>query len=151
MIVGDASVAVKWFVPEPGTEEAEAVLAADEPRAAPEHIVIEVGQALLRHYRGGGITLDHCCAAVSRLPHLVRLYSTEALALGAVEIAAEGGCSVYDALYLAAAERWDGVVATADAKLFAALRGTRWERRLRLLPAAEVGRQHPGQDRQQPP
>ena len=57
MIVIDAGVAVKWFAPEPGTAEAEALLATDEPRVAPEHLAAEVGQALLRHYREGGVTL----------------------------------------------------------------------------------------------
>src|SRR5215210_436970 len=110
MIVVDASVAVKWFVPEPGTEEAEALLVSDEPRAAPEHIAVEVSQALLRHYRDGGIALDHCRLALTRLRDLVNLFPTGVLAPEALEIAAEASCSVYDALYLAAAERWDCVV-----------------------------------------
>ena len=133
MIVIDASVAVKWFAPEPGTAEAEALLATDEPRVAPEHLAAEVGQALLRHYREGGVTLDHCREAISQLRRYVRLFSTEALASEALEIAAMSGCSVYDALYVAAAERWHGVVVTAGAKLVAELGRSRWQSRLRLL------------------
>ena len=60
MIVVDASVAVKWFAPEPGSAEAEALLVGDESRAAPEHLTVEVAEALLRHYRNRGVTLDHC-------------------------------------------------------------------------------------------
>jgi predicted nucleic acid-binding protein len=135
MIVVDASVAVKWFVPEPETPEAYALFVSDEPRAAPEHLIAEVGQALLRHHREHGLPLAHCGAALSRIRRLVRLFSTEALAHDAREIAAEGGCSVYDALYVAAAERWDGVVVTADAKLVAKLTRGRWQSRVRLLAA----------------
>jgi|SRR3954468_2694186 predicted nucleic acid-binding protein len=139
MIVVDASVAVKWFAPEPGSAEAEALLVADEARAAPEHLLVEVGQALLRHYRDGGVALDHCRQAISNLRRYVRLFSTEALAPEALEIAAAGGCSIYDALYVAAAERWDCVVLTADAKLVAKLDASPWRSRLRLL-AAKPGR-----------
>jgi predicted nucleic acid-binding protein len=135
MIVVDASVAVKWFAPEPGSAAAEALLEGDEPRAAPEHLPAEVGQALLRHYRGGGVTLDHCRRSISSIRRYVRLFSTEALVAAAFDIAAAGGCSVYDALYVAAAERWDAVMITADAKLAAKLKGSRWQSRLRLLAA----------------
>ena len=138
MIVVDASVAVKWFVPEPGTEQAEALLASDEPRAAPEHISVEVGQALLRHYRKGNITLDHCPLALTQLPDLVTLFPTEALAVSALNIAADAGCSSYDALYLAAAERWACAVMTADAKLVAQLSETSWQSRARLLEASQM-------------
>lgn len=133
MIVIDASVAVKWFVPEAGSQEAEAVLVGHEPRAAPEHLAVEVGQALLRHWRGGGVTRDHCRLAMEQVPRYVRLFSTEALAVEALDIAAAVGCSVYDALYLAAAERWDCTVVTADARLVAQLSGTRAQARVRLL------------------
>jgi predicted nucleic acid-binding protein len=105
MIVVDASVAVKGFAPEPGTAEAEALLVGDEPRAAPEHLTAEVGQALLRHYREGGVTLQHCRQSIADVRRYVRLFSTEAFVTDAIEIAAAGGCSVYDALYVAAAER----------------------------------------------
>jgi predicted nucleic acid-binding protein len=133
MIVVEASVAVKWFVPEAGSEEAEAVLVGDEPRAAPEHLAVEVGQALLRHWRGSGVTLEHCRLAMEQVPRFVQLFSTEALAVEALNVAADVGCSVYDGLYLAAAERWDATVVTADARLVAQLSGTRAQARVRLL------------------
>ena len=116
MIVVDASVAVKWFVPEPGTAEADSLIQSDAPRAAPEHLLAEVGQALLRQHREHDLPLDFCRAALSDLPGIVRLFPTEALAQDAFDIAAEGGCSVYNALYVAAAERWDGVVLTAETR-----------------------------------
>ena len=136
MIVVDASVAVKWFAPEPGSAAAEALVIGDEARAAPEHLPAEVGQALLRHYRSGGVTLDHCRRSLSSVRRYVRLFSTEALVADAFDIAAEEECSLYDTLYVAAAERWDAVMVTADAKLVAKLKGGRWHSRLRLLVGA---------------
>ena len=42
MLVLDASVAVKWFVEEPGTAAALALLAEDESLIAPELVIAEV-------------------------------------------------------------------------------------------------------------
>ena len=133
MIVIDASVAVKWFVLEPGTAEAEMLFQADDERAAPEHILIEVGQALLRQHFAGLITVDHCRPALEQIPRLARLFRTEALAADALEIAASARCSIYDAVYVAAADRWDASVVTADAKLVQQLAGSPWQNRARLL------------------
>lgn len=48
MIVLDASVIVKWFVPEVGNAAARALLTADEELVAPELARIEVASALVR-------------------------------------------------------------------------------------------------------
>jgi predicted nucleic acid-binding protein len=51
MIVVDARVAVKWFLPEPLNEVAESILRENEVRIAPEHILVEVGNTLLKAHR----------------------------------------------------------------------------------------------------
>ncbi|WP_375461506.1 type II toxin-antitoxin system VapC family toxin [uncultured Enterovirga sp.] len=135
MIVVDASVALKWFVPEPGSEQAERLLEFDLPRAAPAHVLVEVGQALLRHHRSGGLTADHCRLVMSKIRDVVRLFPTEMLADAAFQIAAEASCSMYDALYVAAAERWDCWLVTADAKLRTQLLGSLWQHAVWLLGA----------------
>jgi predicted nucleic acid-binding protein len=48
MIVVDASVIVKWFIPEAGTEPAKALLAEADELIAPELARIEVASALIR-------------------------------------------------------------------------------------------------------
>lgn len=133
MIVIDASVAVKWFLPEPLGEEAVALLAENEVRAAPEHILVEVGQTLIRSWRTGGITLDHAREAVNALSQLLQLSPTRDIAVRAIEIAADASCTNYDALYLAAAERWDATFVTADRRLEQQLVPTRWHGCVRLL------------------
>ena len=42
MIVVDACVAAKWFLPEPFSDVAERVLLEAEVRIAPEHLLVEV-------------------------------------------------------------------------------------------------------------
>lgn len=133
MIVVDASVAVKWFVPEPGSAEADALIASGLSRAAPEHIAVEVGQALLRHHRAGRITLDHVRTSLRGLQELVRTSPTPWLLDDAVSISATCSCSIYDALYVAAAEVWDCHLVTADAKLRSKLANSPWKGRVLLL------------------
>lgn len=51
MLVVDASVAVKWFIPESGSEEAGELLQNREKLMAPELIRVEVPGAFTRLYR----------------------------------------------------------------------------------------------------
>jgi len=138
VIIIDASVAVKWFVPEPGSGEAEALIDADNARAAPKHLAVEVAQALLRHYRAGGVTRTHIDKSLRTLRKVVRDLPTPWLLDDAVEISAACRCSVYDALYVAAADRWDCRVVTADAKLKGKVEGSKWSGRILLLRTSPV-------------
>ena len=130
MIVIDASVAVKWFLPEPLSEAAEALLCCGAIRAAPEHIFVEVGQALLRAVRQGGISVEHARESLAVLPSFVQSISTLSLCERAFEIALQAKTTNYDALYVAAAERWDGMLVTADERMVGALRSTPWQARV---------------------
>lgn len=133
MIVIDACVAVKWFMPEPLSDAADAILGQTEARIAPEHMLVEVGNTLLKTVRAGGITLDHASEALAKLDRLVQLRSTRLLAVRAIEIADTVGCTNYDALYVAAAERWDADLVTADRSLVRQLRAADWPGRARML------------------
>lgn len=141
MIVIDASIAVKWCVAEPGSAEAEALIDEETSRAAPEHMMLEVAQALLRHVQAGRIPLGHVTRSLQKLRTLVKDVPTPWLLDDAVAIAAACRCSVYDALNVAAADRWDCHLVTADAKLRGKLAGSVWARRVLLLrvpPDADV-------------
>ncbi|CAM2874170.1 MULTISPECIES: type II toxin-antitoxin system VapC family toxin [Methylobacterium] len=133
MIVIDACVAAKWFLPEPQSDLADAILLEDVARIAPEHILVEVGNTLLRNHRSGAITLEHAREAISALGKLVRLRPILEIADTALSIASSIGCTHYDALYVAAAERWDSVLVTADARLVRQLQTVQWTGRYRLL------------------
>jgi predicted nucleic acid-binding protein len=55
MIV-DASIAAKWFLPEPGSEQAEKLLEGPQPLLAPRLIRLEVFGAITRQFRLGNLT-----------------------------------------------------------------------------------------------
>ncbi|MCJ2133163.1 type II toxin-antitoxin system VapC family toxin [Methylobacterium sp. J-026] len=117
MSVIDACVAVKWFLPESQSDLAETVLREDDVRIAPEHLLVEVGNTLLRAHRADAITLDQARASVSALGTLIQLRPIHEIADAALQIASIVGCTHYDALYVVAAERWDAALVTADARL----------------------------------
>ena len=133
MIVIDACVAAKWFLPEPHSDAAETILAEGDVRIAPEHILVEVGNTLLKAYRSEAITRDHVHEAIAALTRLVQLQAIHEIAPAALEIAVRVGCTNYDALYLAAAERWGATLATADGRLVRQLRSAGWSGSIRMI------------------
>lgn len=133
MIVIDACVAVKWFLPEPQSDAADAILAEAYPRIACEHPIVEVGNTLLEAVRSRGITPDHAREALDRLPGLIQLQPIQSLAGRAIEIADAVGCTNHDAPYVAAAERWDATLVTADGRLTRQLPSAGWTSQVRRL------------------
>ena len=133
MIVVDACVAVKWFIPEPGASAATALFRSGEILCAPAHVTVEVGPALLRHQRDGVIDYDQAVAALGSLTDLLSLVAAESLAVEAYSLAARFGVTIYDALYVVLAGRIGGVLVTADSRLFARISPTPLSRAVRLL------------------
>ena len=120
MIVLDASVALKWFVPsEPLAAEAAGVLdeiAADpRPYAVPELFMNELLAVLPRL---PGVTTDGVASALSLVESLglARIGNGHDLLAAAAGFACDWGLSGYDATYLAAAALGNGVWLTADAR-----------------------------------
>jgi predicted nucleic acid-binding protein len=118
VIVLDASVAAKWFVPgEPLSAEAERVLdaiAADpRPYAVPELFMNELLAVLVRL---PGATTEQVVAAMSLVESLglARIGNGHELLATAAGLACDWGLSGYDAIYVAAAALGDGVWLTAD-------------------------------------
>lgn len=119
MIVVDASVIVKWFIPEAGTDPAKALLATADELIAPELARIEVASALVRK----GIRRELAGADVeSALDAWFRaLVDGQVFLLpnaddleAAAELALELRHALPDCLYLAAAERLGVALITAD-------------------------------------
>lgn len=132
-IVVDASVAAKWYIQEPETPLAEAI--RDEgPIIAPDLIIAEVMNAAWKHIRLGRFSLDQARRlALSLRNSFAELIPSTALAADAIEIAVALNHPVYDAFYLAAAERSGAELVTADRALFRKTRGTRFAKRVRPL------------------
>jgi hypothetical protein len=124
-LVIDASVAVKWFVSEEGSDKADEVSASDYTLLAPRLIVIEVANAMARKAIQKLITPLEAAEYVRTLPQFFAgLLDVEDL----IEPALQNACSyrhpIYDFVYVEAARRRDTKMLTADQKLIAKAKGT---------------------------
>ena len=125
--VVDASVAVKWLVPEVHSGAARTLLRPESELLAPDLIRAEVGNVLWKRWRRGELDaaqVDDALADFRRFP--LEVQSTEALLESAWAIARDTGLTVYDGLYVALAVAQTAQptpLVTADRRLFEALRG----------------------------
>ncbi len=127
-VVIDASVALKWFVEEQGTEQAAALLAGQDLLIAPDLIVAEVANAGWKAVRAGTMLPEQHDHAAARLPLAFDgLIPLASLAQRAVVISRLLNHPAYDCFYLALAEEHSAKLMTADRRLLDRLVGTRWE------------------------
>jgi predicted nucleic acid-binding protein len=118
-VVVDASVAIKWFVPEPLSNEAERLLEGADTLFAPDFLLIEFSNIIWKKVglgelgRGDG---DAALAALRSGP--VDLVAATPLVERALHLAHEIEHPLYDCLYLATAEAVAATVATADRRFF---------------------------------
>ncbi len=124
--VVDASVAVKWLVPEVHSGAAERWLEEGEGFAAPDILYAEVGNALWKRAVRGEITAALAAAVIKALDRMpIRPFSVRNLAPAALDLACRTGRSVYDCLYLALAIATNSFLVTADRRLYDAITGGR--------------------------
>lgn len=120
MVVVDASVVIKWFIPETGVAEAERVLNdhmfGREDIFVPELLFYEVINALRYKMDIEQDAVNGFIVVLSRL-ELKRAGTDEQFLNTMFSIAKEYDISVYDAAYVALAEVFDCRLVTADAKL----------------------------------
>jgi predicted nucleic acid-binding protein len=127
--VVDASVALKWFLSEPGSDRARALynslLAGQVILIAPDILVAEFGNALWKRvtlYLQLPLTeAQEFCSTLTNSP--VELVSSKSLANAALQLAAQLGHPFYDCLYLALAVEQKCEFITADEKLATKLAG----------------------------
>ena len=115
MIVADASVAVKWFVPENGFEAALQLLASNEKTIAPDLLISETMHALRKKVRAGDVTEDQYMAAAAELPtFLDELVPSASVAGEAARLSIKLDHGFYDCVYLAVAPTSGAQLVTAD-------------------------------------
>ncbi len=140
MIVLDASVAVKAYLEEVGSDEALALLTSEDRLLAPELIRVEVCAAICRRVRRGELDMDE---ARLRLEHwlellqkgLFTLTPDHELLADATSLAIELKHALQDCLYLAAARRFDATLITADRPFYARAKVS--YKQMMLLPGCE--------------
>lgn len=137
-LVLDTSVALKFYLPEEGHEEAVGLLEAAEAGAAellaPGTILPEGYNAIAQQLRRGLLDEEDASGAWEKLLAApVYTYAIEDLIERAAQIADETGAIVYDTLFIALAEDTQTVMVTADDRLLRALKGTRYASLASLL------------------
>jgi predicted nucleic acid-binding protein len=133
-LVVDASVAIKWFIPEDGSIEAVKLLGGRHTLIAPDLIRPEVCSILWKLCSRRLLTIDQARRIIDDFLSLpVEIHDNESLVALAFDIAAATGRTVYDCLYLALAIESGGVMITADKRLANALKNTDFAKFLRLL------------------
>jgi len=126
-LVVDASVAVKWFLPEPDAQPAVALLRADHRLIAPDLLWIEVASVLWKVVRRGALAADEAERMVSDAAAFpVEIFESSTLLTDTMRIATATDRTIYDSLYVALAAREDAVMVTADDRLVNALANTNW-------------------------
>lgn len=132
-VVIDASVAVKWVVPEPGSEQAELLL--DRGLIAPDLLFAECANILWEKVRRGELTTEEADVAAQTLEQgEITLVSARGYLALATSIAVELDHTAYDGLYLALAEASELRLVTADDRLIR--KATEGHRRFRHMVVA---------------
>jgi len=121
-LVVDASVVIKWFIPEPGCAAARRLLAQDHEFHAPDFLFAETGNVLWKKVRRGELETTESIRMISDISNLpIQTASAHSLAAEGLRIAIATSQTVYDALYAALAARLKCQFVTADQRLFRAL------------------------------
>lgn len=121
-IVVDASVAIKWFLPEPHSLQALRLLEGERELLAPDLIWAEVGNVLWKRWRQDELAEENARTILQdlrRIPLLI--HPAEEIAEGAWSFASQFQRSFYDSLYLALASNQSCPMVTADRRLWNAV------------------------------
>jgi predicted nucleic acid-binding protein len=114
-LVVDASVALKWFVPEPDTGMADDLIRAEAELIAPSIIWTELANAVWKNARLGNVDSGIWDDVAAKLPGLMTIHNAEGpLLQAAVKLAVAHEHPVYDCVYLALAIQTGARVVTVD-------------------------------------
>lgn len=115
VFVVDASLVIKWFIPEIHSEAARRWLEAPHDYLAPDLLFSEAGNAVWKKVRRKELEEIEGRQLVTDLAHVaVETVPTRSLVEDALGLALTAGVTVYDAMYLALAVRLETEVVTGD-------------------------------------
>jgi predicted nucleic acid-binding protein len=123
--VVDASVAVKWYLPEVHDAASLRLLAGSDELLVPDLIYSEVGNILWKRIRSGEMLESEAQAVLQSFGALpLNVSASWPLVLPALTIAVQVQRTLYDSLYLALAVQESAVMVTADEKFYNVLLAT---------------------------
>lgn len=123
--VVDASVAVKWFVPESHTAIAKDIMLQPGTTHVPDLFRAEVVSVLCRKIQVKELSADEGREAVTAFMQLpLQFHPTADLLVPAFEIALESRQYVYDCVYLILAAQLNLRMVTADKRFYKAIQKT---------------------------
>jgi predicted nucleic acid-binding protein len=127
LFVVDASVGVKWFVPEVFQADAQRLQNAAFQLHFPTLFDLELANILWKKIRKGELTRNEADVILAQIPLLpVTRHAIAPLLASAFDLAVQTQRTVYDSLYLALAIQLGGRLVTADQKLCNAPSATQW-------------------------
>ncbi len=133
-LVVDASVAAKWFLPEPGAEAALRLLNGRRRLIAPDLIHAELGNIAWKLHTRNVLSAKEATEMIEHFLSMpLEIHETAPLLPQALDIAIATERTVYDSLYLALAVEQNATVLTADQRWTNALAPTPLARFIRLL------------------
>jgi predicted nucleic acid-binding protein len=122
----DASVALKWVVPEPLSDRAAKLAEAGAPLLAPEVLVVEAANVLWRKTRRRELTSAEATRALALLDESgLDLQPVRPLVPRALELARILEHPVYDCVYLTLAERERLPLVSSDGRFLDAIKRRR--------------------------
>jgi predicted nucleic acid-binding protein len=121
----DASIAIKWFVPEIYSDVARRLLASNHTFLVPDFFFSELVNVFWKRVRRGEDTADNAKQTLADLNTIpLEVYLSRPLMPLALDIALQSDRAVYDSLYLALAITQQCQMVTADEKFYNALRNS---------------------------
>lgn len=123
--VVDASVAIKWYLPEDHSIYAARLPLLDAQLHCPDLMFAEVGNILWKYVIRAECSRNRADTILRELQTLsIKIWDTYKIAEDAFDIACRTKRTFYDSLYLALAVKEDCRMVTADLKLYNALKET---------------------------
>lgn len=129
--VVDASVVIKWYLPEDYNDYAERLLNPEIELLVPDLLFSEIGNIAWKQVTRDNYSRQKATTildALDAVPFIV--WSAKSLRRNAFDIACLTKRSFYDSLYVALAEKAACKMVTADRKLFNSLEGSRFHKHL---------------------
>jgi predicted nucleic acid-binding protein len=121
LFVVDASVAVKWILPEEHSDAARELLAGEHELIAPPLISTEIAHVLLKSVRRKELTRARAANALAQIERWLQTLEFEGAWGRLFSLAERCQISAYDANYVALALELDVRLITADQRLVRAL------------------------------